>query len=256
MKGGEEVIVDISFEREPARIPISLRLPAEVVREVEAFAKRKNIRKTDAYLYFLRLGLANEQAQSSAAEAEAPAKSPVRHESSTPPRLFEPGDPTCASGRFSDRTHEYPASPVIAALDEKLNRILALLQGQQAATPATTGDSTPGKQQRPHTATSDRAKERDAICEVIQQTSGLFPAITRAYLFGSIARDTFSDESDIDIRVEIDPERSFNLHDLVHYAKYIEQQSGRQADVISARVIRNEALARAIEREGVLVYER
>ena len=38
--------------------------------------------------------------------------------------------------------------------------------------------------------------------------------------------------------------------------KRIEQQTGREVDVVSADVIKNANLAAAIEREKVLVYER
>lgn len=241
--------MDLTVEREPARTPVSLRLPAEVVREVKSFAQRQSIRKTDAYLYFLKLGLANEQARSLDG-----AKSAATQEPSAPPQSLGHEGPPCAADRRPDA---HGVRPAASMLEEKLDRILLLLQERQTAVPRMTAGEASEKTGRCHAATSsDRDKERDDICEVIRQTSGLFPAITCAYLFGSVARNTFSDESDIDIRVEIDPDRSFNLHDLVHYAKYIEQQTGRQADVISARVIRNETLARAIEREGVLVYER
>ena len=54
--------------------------------------------------------------------------------------------------------------------------------------------------------------------------------------------------SDIDIRVELDKDSSFNLRDLSHFAKLIEQATGRPVDVVSARTIKNKALFNAIER--------
>lgn len=78
----------------------------------------------------------------------------------------------------------------------------------------------------------------------------------RAYLFGSWARGCAGPESDVDIRIEADPALPFNLHDLVHLSKRIEQETGRPTDIVSARHLKNAALATAIEREKVLVYER
>ncbi|MEG0375754.1 MAG: nucleotidyltransferase domain-containing protein, partial [Raoultibacter sp.] len=83
-----------------------------------------------------------------------------------------------------------------------------------------------------------------------------FPAIERAYLFGSVARGEFDDASDVDVRIELDSSMPFNLHDLGQFGKRIERIVGRSVDVISAREIKNEALAAAIAREKVLVYER
>ncbi len=203
----------ISFEKEPARVQVSMRLPADVASKIDAFASRKEIRKTDAYLYFLRLGLAAEE--------------------------------DAHNGQSSTSMQEQVS---LSSLNAKLDRLLALLSQPQIIPPEDTKiDNGPSLHQ---------ADERASIIEAVRQTSEFFPAIRRAYLFGSVARGTHSNESDIDIRVEINPGETFNLHDLVHYAKYIEQQTGREVDVVSARTIRNAALSQAIEREKVLVYDR
>lgn len=99
-------------------------------------------------------------------------------------------------------------------------------------------------------------EETQRVHRFIQQIAKKYPAIQKAFLFGSFARGTFSPESDVDVRIELDPSEPFNLHDLSHFAKEIEQLTGREVDVVSARVIKNPALAAAIEREKVLVYER
>ncbi len=93
---------------------------------------------------------------------------------------------------------------------------------------------------------------RNAVCEAAQS----FPAILRVFLFGSFARGTFSDSSDIDLRIELDKTQQFNLHDMVHFSKRIEQKTGRTVDVVSAQDLKNENLAASIEREKVLIYER
>ena len=107
-----------------------------------------------------------------------------------------------------------------------------------------------------HTQEHAENPELRAIKQAIVEAAQLFPAIRRAYLFGSLARGTYRKDSDIDIRIELDPNTLFNLHDLEHFAKHIERATEREVDVISAATIKNEQLARAIEQEKVLVYER
>lgn len=102
----------------------------------------------------------------------------------------------------------------------------------------------------------DRGDDHCRVVQSIADAAAENPAIKRAYLFGSFARGAQTASSDIDIRLEIDRSRGFNLHDLAHFMKLIEQQTGRSVDVVSADVIHNERLGNAIEREKVLVYER
>lgn len=130
------------------------------------------------------------------------------------------------------------ASPrPLASLEQKVDKILALLQERPL-------------QQAPDLDSSATiARTVASICQD-------FPAISKAYIFGSWARGTAQPQSDIDLRIEIDQNRPFNLHDLVHLSKLIEQATGHPVDIVSARVIKNPALAAAIEREKVLVYER
>lgn len=98
--------------------------------------------------------------------------------------------------------------------------------------------------------------EAEHVRVAVRCAARRYPAIERAYLFGSFARGAFGDDSDIDVRVELDRSVSFNLRDLSRFAKEVERGTGRECNVVSARVIKNLALAEAIEREKVLVYER
>ena len=41
------------------RVPVSLRLPENVVSAISAYAEKHALRKTDAYLHFLELGIAS-----------------------------------------------------------------------------------------------------------------------------------------------------------------------------------------------------
>ncbi len=46
------------------RIPVSLRLPESMVEAVSSYAKKHSLRKTDAYLHFLELGIASSSSES------------------------------------------------------------------------------------------------------------------------------------------------------------------------------------------------
>lgn len=106
------------------------------------------------------------------------------------------------------------------------------------------------------TEVRDGGSGRDHVIGEIRSVLQRFPAVDRAYLFGSFARGTYRDDSDIDIRLDIDRTKSFNLHDVSQCSKQIEQLTGRSVDLVTAAVIKNKQLAEAIERDGVLIYER
>lgn len=96
----------------------------------------------------------------------------------------------------------------------------------------------------------------DEIATAVSEVCADYPAIRQAYLFGSFARGEQTEKSDIDLRIELDRGLPFNLHDLSHFSKRIEQRTGRSVDVVSAERIKNKRLVEAIERDKVLVYER
>lgn len=101
-----------------------------------------------------------------------------------------------------------------------------------------------------------REDEYNKVSTAVVQAARQYPAIRRAFLFGSFARKAFGPASDVDVRIEVDRDKGFNLHDLTHFMKSIEQATGRDVDVVSADVIKNQSLSDAIEREKVLIYER
>lgn len=117
----------------------------------------------------------------------------------------------------------------------KLDKILAILTGSSDA---------------------KVCSNKEEIIEAISEAALRFPAIKRAYLFGSFSRNTFTDKSDIDIRIELDRSAGFNLHDLSQFNKQIEQRTGRSVDTVSAATIKNKQLKEAIERDKELIYER
>ncbi|MCI8469697.1 MAG: nucleotidyltransferase domain-containing protein [Eggerthellaceae bacterium] len=102
-------------------------------------------------------------------------------------------------------------------------------------------------------AADDRlAHVRDAIA----RQSAQFPAIRQAVLFGSFARGDATSESDVDVRLVLDDNGPFSLYDLAHFKKTLERSFGREVDVVTAPVLSNVNMAAAIEREGIVVYER
>ncbi len=140
-------------------------------------------------------------------------------------------------GEQADKTDDR-----LASIQAQLERVLGLLQASDDDPDAERGDL--------------RQVEYEKVCQVVAHCAKEYPAIRRAYLFGSFARREFGPQSDVDVRIEVDRARGFNLHDLTHFMKRLEQQTGREVDVVSADVIKNANLAAAIEREKVLVYER
>lgn len=123
-------------------------------------------------------------------------------------------------------------SETLAQIEEKVTETLQLVRNQHGAS------------------------SKNQVIEAVQSVCEEFPAIRRAFLFGSFARGTFGDESDIDLRLELGEKVHFNLRDLEHFSKRIEQATGRSVDVITARTIKSRELRDAFEREKELVYDR
>ena len=83
-----------------------------------------------------------------------------------------------------------------------------------------------------------------------------FGYITRATLFGSMARGDHDEDSDIDIAIETDkPYKWMGDRGMGRFVARIEEATGRSVDVVKAKYC-NPAIARAIEHDGRLVYER
>lgn len=174
------------------RKALSLRVPASLAEKVEGYAKTHGLRKTDAYVHFIEMGL-------------------------------------------DQNSQDIRAS--LSEIDSKLDALQTLLGGASAET-----ETAP--------------LETQAVLKAICKTSAHYPGIKRALLFGSYARNQQTANSDIDIRLEVDREAGFNLHDLVSFTKIMEQETGRACDVITASTIKSRSLAQAIERDGVCAYER
>ena len=97
---------------------------------------------------------------------------------------------------------------------------------------------------------------RNDVLKAVASESQNFKAIKRAILFGSFARDEATETSDIDVRLELDQAAAFSLYDLARFQKAVSQRTGREVEAITADEIKNANLVDAIEREGLVVYER
>jgi len=74
--------------------------------------------------------------------------------------------------------------------------------------------------------------------------------IIRIGLFGSAARDSMREQSDIDVVVEL---KTQDLFDLIGIKLDLEEELSRQVDIVSYRDKMNNFLKRRIEKEAVYV---
>lgn len=80
-------------------------------------------------------------------------------------------------------------------------------------------------------------------------------AIRSVTLFGSYARRDARADSDIDLRIELDPTMTFGLFALSSFGEEIKEATGKNVDVVSSEQLR-EDIAQAIAEEGVVLYVR
>jgi len=94
--------------------------------------------------------------------------------------------------------------------------------------------------------TAKIAVDRDAVAGFCRKHS-----IRRLALFGSVLRDDFSPESDVDVLVEFEPGRRIGLMGMAKLELELSALLGRKADLRTApelsRYFRDEVLAEAEE---------
>jgi len=76
-------------------------------------------------------------------------------------------------------------------------------------------------------------------------------------LFGSVLRDEFRADSDIDVLVTFDEDAKHTLFDLVHIQNELKQMLGREVDIVSRRGIessRNPIRRNAILNSAEVIY--
>ncbi len=73
--------------------------------------------------------------------------------------------------------------------------------------------------------------------------------VTEFALFGSVLRDDFGPESDVDVLVSFAPEARHTLFDLVHMEDALGEIFGRKVDLVTRRAVER---ANAWSREAIL----
>ena len=63
--------------------------------------------------------------------------------------------------------------------------------------------------------------------------------VTELALFGSVLRDDFGPESDVDVLVEFEEEARHTLFDMVHMEEELQEIFGRQVDLLTRRGVEN-----------------
>jgi predicted nucleotidyltransferase len=78
--------------------------------------------------------------------------------------------------------------------------------------------------------------------------------ITELSLFGSVLRDDFGPESDIDILVAFENDAAWSLFDLVELREEFMQLFGREVDLVEKGTIRNPFRRHAIMQSREVLY--
>lgn len=79
--------------------------------------------------------------------------------------------------------------------------------------------------------------------------------IRKLSLFGSVLRDDFRPESDIDVLVEFDPDAKISLFDLIDMEEELASILGRKVDLIEASALRNPFRRYEILRTQQVIYD-
>jgi hypothetical protein len=79
--------------------------------------------------------------------------------------------------------------------------------------------------------------------------------VLRAYLFGSAARGEQTDQSDIDILVELDYEQGANFYQFLDMQEQLSQLLKTHVDLVSANGL-SPFIKPIIDREKQLIYEK
>jgi len=79
--------------------------------------------------------------------------------------------------------------------------------------------------------------------------------ITQLALFGSVLRDDFRPESDIDVLLTFDPAANWSLFDLMDLQENLQQILGRKVDLVEQKAIRNPYRRESIMATRKIIYE-
>lgn len=94
---------------------------------------------------------------------------------------------------------------------------------------------------------------REAVAEAVSAVAVDFGQIRKIYLFGSVARGTQTEASDVDLCVETD--EGFSLFDAGAFGDRVKAILGTDVDIVTEQSCRPH-VADSMCRERVLAYER
>lgn len=78
--------------------------------------------------------------------------------------------------------------------------------------------------------------------------------VKELYLFGSVLRDDFGPESDVDVCVRFEESAPWDLFHVVEMIEELQHIFGRKVDLLEADAIRNPFRRREIERTRRLIH--
>ena len=79
--------------------------------------------------------------------------------------------------------------------------------------------------------------------------------VTKAWIFGSVARGEADYKSDIDLMIQVDDTRNFGLFDLADIQYYGEQLTGFKIDLVMEGAVKSFA-KESVDRDKLLIYEK
>jgi len=81
-----------------------------------------------------------------------------------------------------------------------------------------------------------------------------FPAVKKAWLFGSCAREEDTPESDVDLLIDVPREKKFTLSDIAEIQETLRRAMNRKVDVVMLRALAPHVKER-IQKDLKLIYE-
>lgn len=78
--------------------------------------------------------------------------------------------------------------------------------------------------------------------------------IVEMALFGSVVRDDFRPDSDVDVLVTFEPQTPWDLWDLIDMRAELREVFGREIDLVEERSLRNPFRRRSILRSKRVIY--
>ena len=91
---------------------------------------------------------------------------------------------------------------------------------------------------------------------MVGRPAASFPEIRKVVLFGPYARGEARPDSDIDLRIVRGSQAPLSMMNIAAFGEEVRAQTGKHVDRLAKRRIDDSDLAEAVEREGVIVYER